>query len=158
IATILDLDQGRSPPRSYLPMGDFVGVFALLNPSTEHLSDFLSRRALTLANERITLGDIAEMLGDRSIGALLLFLALPMAVPVPTPGLSVIFGVPMSVVAAQLALGRQRAWLPSIFARRHLARADFLKLLDRLLPALRRLERVVRPRAAWLAGDWAKVP
>jgi hypothetical protein len=138
--------------------GEFAGAFTLPDRHTEHLSDFLSRHTSTFTNERITLGEIAEVLGERSIGALLLLLALPMALPLPTPGLSIIFGLPMVVVAAQLALRRRHAWLPDILARRDLGRADFLKLIERLLPALRRLERVVRPRAAWFIGDWVKVP
>jgi hypothetical protein len=33
-----------------------------------------------------------------------------------------------------------------------------LAIVDRILPTLRRLERIVRPRAGWLAGPWARVP
>jgi hypothetical protein len=45
-----------------------------------------------------------------------------------------------------------------VFSRaENLARAGFLRLVDHLLPALRRLERVLRPRMACLAGDWANV-
>jgi hypothetical protein len=144
--------------RSLMGAGDSAGAHALPDRPAEHLSNFLSRRASGLANERITLGEIAEMLGERSIGALLLLLALPMTLPVPTPGLSIIFGLPMIVVAAQLALRRRHVWLPGTLARRALGRADFLRLIEHLRPALRRLERVVRPRAAWFAGDWAKIP
>ena len=31
-------------------------------------------------------------------------------------------------------------------------------IVDRILPTLRRLERIVRPRAGWLAGPWARMP
>jgi hypothetical protein len=122
--------------------GASVAALALPDRPTEHLSDFLSRRASGLANERITLGEIAEMLGERSIGALLLLLALPMTLPVPAPGLSIIFGLPMILVAAQLALRRRHVWLPGALARRDLGRVDFLRLIQQLLPGLRRLERV----------------
>jgi hypothetical protein len=101
---------------------------------------------------------MAEFLGDRSIGGLLLVLALPMALPIPAPGISVLFGVPMIVISAQLALGYRKAWLPARLARRSVPRSAFLTIVDRILPTLRRLERIVRPRAAWLAGPWARVP
>jgi hypothetical protein len=101
---------------------------------------------------------MAEFLGDRSIGGLLLVLALPMAPPVPAPGISVLFGVPMIVISAQLALGYRRAWLPAGLARRSVPRSTFLTIVDRILPTLRRLERIVRPRAGWLASRWATVP
>ncbi len=122
------------------------------------LSDLLFRQAATLTGERVTLGDMAEFLGDRSIGGLLLVLALPMALPVPAPGLSVLFGVPMIVISAQLALGYRRAWLPARLARRSVPRSTFETIVARILPTLRRLERIVRPRAGWLAGPWARAP
>jgi hypothetical protein len=126
--------------------------------AADRLSDLLMRQAAAVTSEHITLGDMAEFLGDRSIGGLLLVLALPMALPVPAPGISVLFGVPMIVIAAQLALGYRRAWLPARLARRSVRRSSFLTIVDRILPTLRRLERIVRPRAGWLVGPWAKVP
>jgi hypothetical protein len=45
-----------------------------------------------------------------------------------------------------------------VFSRaENLGGAGFLRLVEHLLPALRRLERVLRPRMAWLAGDWASI-
>ena len=81
-----------------------------------------------------------------------------MALPVPAPGISVLFGVPLIVISVQLALGYRRAWLPARLARRSVSRSAFLAIVDRMLPTLRRLERIVRPRAGWLAGPWTRVP
>ena len=39
-----------------------------------------------------------------------------------------------------------------------MARADYVALMARMQPAVERLERLVRPRACWLANDWAKMP
>ena len=39
-----------------------------------------------------------------------------------------------------------------------MARADYVALMARMQPAVERLERLVRPRASWLANDWAKMP
>ena len=124
----------------------------------DRLSDLLIRQAATVTSEHVTLEDMAEFLGDRSIGGFLLVLALPMALPVPAPGISVLFGVPMIVISVQLALWYRRAWLPARLARRSIPRSTFLTIVDRILPTLRPLERIVRPRAGWLAGPWARVP
>jgi len=124
----------------------------------DRLSDLLMRQTAMVTSERVTLADMAAFLGDRSIGGLLLVLALPMALPVPAPGISVLFGVPLIVISAQLALGYRRAWLPGRIARRSVSRSAFSAIVDRMLPTLRRLERIVRPRAGWLAGPWARVP
>jgi hypothetical protein len=106
----------------------------------------------------VSLGEIANSLGERSIGAWLLVLALPMVLPVQVPGISMLFGVPLMILSAQLMLGYRRAWIPGSLARRSIARADYAAMVERMLPTLRRCERMVRPRAAWLASDWAKRP
>ena len=122
------------------------------------LSALLAEHARTVASERVSLADIADFLGTRSIGAWLLILALPMVLPVPAPGISVLFGIPLMMISAQLALGGRRAWLPAFILRKSMARADYVALMARMQPAVERLERLVRPRARWLANDWAKMP
>lgn len=122
------------------------------------LSELLSEHAGTLAGDRVSLGELATFLNTRSIGALLLVLALPMVLPVPAPGISVIFGVPLMIISVQLMLGCRRAWLPSRIARQSIARADYVAVVNRALPVLKRIERMVRPRASWLVKDWARVP
>jgi hypothetical protein len=123
-----------------------------------HFSDALALFAATVASERVELGMIIEFMGRRSIGTLLLVLALPMALPIPAPGVSVVFGVPLILISAQLLLGRRRAWLPGAIARRSIARTDFVTFVERALPTLHFLERIIRPRINWMAGDWAMVP
>jgi hypothetical protein len=39
-----------------------------------------------------------------------------------------------------------------------MARVDYVALVARMQQAVQRFERFVRPRASWLASDWAKVP
>ena len=122
------------------------------------LSELLAEHARTVRSERVSLADIADVLGTRSFGAWLLILALPMVLPVPAPGISVLFGVPLMMISAQLALGGRRACLPGFILRQSVARADYLALVARMQPAMERFERIVRPRAFWLANDWAKIP
>lgn len=98
------------------------------------------------------------MLEDRSIWAVLLLLALPMALPIPLPGLSAPFGACMTLVSAQVVLGRNHAWLPARLTRRPIAAATVKSLLAGVALVLRRLEKVVRPRRRWMAAEWTKVP
>lgn len=122
------------------------------------LSEALEGFAASLTDERIEFGAIARLLGRGSIAALLVVLALPMALPIPLPGISVIFGIPLIIVSGQLLLRRRDAWLPQRLARGSLARADLLHVVGRALPRLRALERVVKPRLEWLTGDWTMMP
>lgn len=124
----------------------------------QHLSRTLEELAASIRTERVDLQTINLFLGRRSIGALLLILALPMWLPIPAPGISVAFGVPLILVSAQLLVGRRSAWLPRWLARRSLARSELRTLIAKTRPTLRTLERIVRPRLAWLAADWAMFP
>ena len=79
------------------------------------LSELLAEHARTVSSERVSLAEIADFLGTRSIGAWLLILALPMVLPVPAPGISVLFGMPLMMISAQLALGGRQVWLPAFY-------------------------------------------
>jgi hypothetical protein len=113
----------------------------------------LSLMLQTLADddsrERISVGDLLAVLGDRALAALLFVFAVPNVLPVP-PGTSTILGAPLVFLAAQLAFGR-RPWLPAVIARRTMTRTDFAALVRRIGPWLARAERLLRPRAMRLA-------
>jgi len=103
-------------------------------------------------HERISLGDIVEGLADRGFGILMLLLALPTTLPVAPPGLSAAFGIPLAAIAVQLAWGSGRPWLPRILLRRSFAAAEFRRMINRSMPLLQRMERVLRPRLPFLTG------
>jgi len=127
-------------------------------PKPIPLSATLEIRANALDGKRISIEELLTLLDDRSIWALLLLLALPMAIPIPAPGLSVPFGACMVLISAQLALGREHAWIPDKLGRRSMDVSAFTKVVRGVLPTLRRLEKIVRPRKRWLAGDWMRIP
>jgi hypothetical protein len=122
------------------------------------LSEILAAHAATVTYERVSIGDIADRLGRKSMCVWLLVLALPMTFPIQVPGISILFGVPLMLVSAQLMLGYRRAWLPRLLARRSIASSDYVAMVARMQPAVRRLERLVRPRVSWLTNGWARLP
>lgn len=99
--------------------------------------------------ERIAISDLLTALGDRAIGALMFIFAVPNVLPTP-PGTSTVLGPPLIFLAAQLAFGR-KPWLPKFITKRSLARTDFLALINRIVPWLERAEKLLRPRATFLA-------
>lgn len=121
---------------------------AIAYPLNGHrsVSAILADMAQNWPRDRITLGDFVEVLGDRGYGLLMLTLTLPNVVPIYVPGLSAVTGLPLAAVAAQMALGRPRPWLPAFLLRRSVARSDFQRVVIRILPWLARVERVLRPR------------
>lgn len=118
-------------------------------PDGLSLSEMLQRLADDGEGERISIGDLVAALGDRALGALLFIFAFPNALPA-LPGTSAILGAPLVFLAAQLAL-KLKPWLPGFIARRSIARKDFQSLVLRMRPWLQRAERMLRPRASYLA-------
>ncbi|WP_246329238.1 exopolysaccharide biosynthesis protein [Chthonobacter rhizosphaerae] len=121
------------------------------------LSDILVALANDPARDRISIGTLLEGMQNRAFGALLIVFALPNAIPTP-PGTSTVLGIPLIFLAAQLALGWRRPWLPPVIADRSIPRDTFGSLVSSMLPWLQRAERLSRPRLVRLVrGPFARV-
>lgn len=92
--------------------------------------------------ERITLGELAELFGDRAFGLLILLLCLPALLP----GVAVVFGVPILILGIQMGFGLRRPKLPGFLARRSLKRDDILRLTQASSRWLSKVEGYVKPR------------
>jgi hypothetical protein len=114
----------------------------------QRVSDLLDHLSRTWPHERVSLGDVTRLLGERGYGVLLFVLALPGAVS----GVASIAAIPLTLVAVQLAIGLPRPWLPRFLAARSLSRADFARMVERAAPPLSRVERLLRPRLMVLTG------
>jgi hypothetical protein len=128
-------------------------------PSTEALagerrrrtSDLLEQLAAAHDGQRIAVGDIADALGERGFGVIMLVLALPNALPGPAiPGLSAVLALPLVPLTLQMLLGRAEPRLPHWLLRRSMSAAGFRRFLNRALPSMRWLEGLLRPRPSWL--------
>ena len=105
---------------------------------------------------RIQLGEIVRGLGDRTFGFLIFIFAMPNGVPGPSiPGLSTITGVPLIVVALQMALGRPRPWLPGWLARCSLPRAGLRAVLVKALSCWLRTASAAAAAASVVAVEGA---
>jgi hypothetical protein len=106
--------------------------------------------AADTSRDRISITDIMLAMDGRAMGALLLIFAFPNALPTP-PGTSGILGLPLLYLSVQMMLGRL-PWLPKIIAARSMARSDFARLVERVVPWLDRADRLMAPRLQWLCG------
>ena len=123
----------------------------------ERTSALLARMAREMPEERMPLRDFVEALGDRGFAIVLLVLAAPNSLPIPSPpGLSTVFGVPLAFFSVQMMLGRPRPWLPERLMRRTVGRAEFRLVVAKILPWLERLERWCSPRGRALTGPLAE--
>lgn len=116
--------------------------------ATAKLSDELERW-LTSEGEK-TVGSLIATFGDKSFAVLFVVLLGVPALPLPTGGATHVFEVIAALVALQLVAGRGEVWLPQRWRSLDLGgdrRQRFVAGLTRLI---RRLERISRPRMAFL--------
>jgi hypothetical protein len=67
-----------------------------------------------------------------------------------------VLGVPLVLIAAQLAAGRTTPWLPRALARQSISRSSIAKFVARVAPRLRRLEGTLKPRLLLLTSPAAE--
>jgi hypothetical protein len=118
----------------------------------QSLSQALAAAAASLTEPRTTLRQLLTVLGEHGLLALCAVLSLPFLLPVSVPGVSLIFG-PVVVLLA-IAITRNRVpWLPDRLMRFGFP-TDRLRLsLERGARFIARFDRVVRPRWLRLTGN-----
>jgi len=113
------------------------------DPARQPLSAVL--RETVSDHDTISVDDLMTRFGGRALGALLLVFGLLCSLPLP-PGGTTVFGAPLVLLAPQLMLGRHSPWLPVKIRERSIETRSLKKGLERMLPWLRRIEAVSRPR------------
>lgn len=146
------LDTSRAPPEPSQPPPDRPGS-ATLSRALAGLSDALE------GGEDIPLARIVGALKERGFGMLVFFMAFPMALPVPKPpGLTALLGLPLLLLTAQMAIGRESVWIPERIGRHTVSRVRLARLTAALMPWLIKVERIARPRMPQMTrGLFAKL-
>ena len=121
----------------------------------EKLSDILDGLAAPQSGS-VSMTDVIAAVGERSFGALLVLLAIPNLFAAVIPGLSIVMGLPLMLLSLQLIVAARKPWLPRRLARLEIRRSDLHRLVDKVGPALRRLERGLKPRLLIMTAPWAE--
>ena len=103
----------------------------------------------------LCLGEVVEAFGDRAFGPVMFFFALINMLPWP-PGGTTLTGAPLLLLSVELALGRDRLWLPHWAERVSVSRNTFRRLIRRFMRPLRWTEKVTRPRLYFLTGSFGQ--
>lgn len=114
-------------------------------PTSVALRDLLDQAP----GDHVTLAWIMDRLHERSFGLVILLLAVVALVP----GLAIFAALLMAVPAVQMILARDHPVLPGALTNRRLPMRQFSRSVERLVPLLRRMERLIRPR--WAARSVA---
>jgi hypothetical protein len=115
-------------------------------PSGQRLSEVLAGIANDTARSTTAISDVSDAMGDRAFGALMFAFAAPNVVPFSAPGVSTILGAPLLFVALQLTLGFRAPWLPRFLAQRSVTHQSFVRVMNVIVPWIRRVERLLKPR------------
>jgi hypothetical protein len=116
----------------------------------EGLSDELERWLRSDAEK--TLGGLIDLFGPKSFAIMFVLLLGVPALPLPTGGATHVFEVIAMLLALQLIADRDEIWLPERWRGLQLAGAKRRRFIEVLMKSIRRLERVSRPRLAFLFG------
>jgi hypothetical protein len=124
-------------------------------PLPERTSETLEALVGEGGAARISITTIVEALRGRAFGMLLFIFALPSCFPMP-PGIPSFSGIMIMLIGVHLVVGAERLWLPRVVAARSIERERLGAVVTRIVPALRRLERLSRPRIPFASARAGK--
>ncbi len=96
---------------------------------------------------QVSVGDILETLGNRSFGPLLLVPGLIGLSPIGAiPGIPGVMAVIVIIVACQILIGMDHAWIPAGLSRRSIDSSRLKRAVDTIRPVARVADKFLRPR------------
>jgi hypothetical protein len=121
------------------------------NNNRERLSEILGKMA-GQTDRNHTMGDIVDVVSNRSLGALLAFFAAINLIPLP-PGTSTVTGIPLVLIAIGMLLSKNRIYMPGWIRNRSFEPDRMKSILLKLGNWAKSGERVLQPRF-WPFGKY----
>ncbi len=106
---------------------------------------------------RLYLGELINAFGERGFGALMLFFGLLSVAIGIIPGTTTILGAPLLLMGLQLAIRQDQLWLPRWALRRWIERETYRNGVQKVLPRLRKVERLSKPRLEIMTSELSEV-
>lgn len=122
-------------------------------PETDHqkLGQLADRITKAAEQDRVSVGDLIEAVGHRSLLPLVLVPALLAATPLSgIPGLSAICGIIIALVSFQMLLSVQKVRLPGFIKRRSVKGKSLKEALEKSSPVIDWIDRHTRHRLTGL--------
>lgn len=106
---------------------------------------------------KLYLGELINAFGERGFGALMLFFGLLSVAIGIIPGTTTILGAPLLLMGLQLAIRQDQLWLPRWALRRWIERETYRNGVQKVLPRLRKFERLSKPRLEIMTSELSEV-
>lgn len=111
----------------------------------------------TKDDPKLYLGELVNAFGERGFGALMLFFGLMNIAIGIIPGTTTILGAPLLLMGLQLATRQDQLWLPKWALRRWIERAAYRSGVETVLPRVRQVERLSKPRLSIMTSEVSEV-
>lgn len=111
----------------------------------------------TKKDPKLYLGELVDAFGERGFGALMLFFGLMNIAIGIIPGTTTILGAPLLLMGLQLATRADQLWLPKWALRRWIERAAYRSGVEKVLPRVRMVERLSRPRLHMMTSEISEI-
>lgn len=102
--------------------------------------------------KRVTLKILLESLDVHGPQLLTVVLSLPFLMPIPIPGLSTPFGIVIVLLGVAI-MAERTPWLPHRLLNLHIPSATLIKILQKTMPVMARLDRWLKPHWAWMTAS-----
>ena len=101
--------------------------------------------------DKVTIGEVLEMFGDRSFGPVMVMMGLLTVIPPlgAIPGLPVVVGLVIILFAVQILAGMTHIWLPGFVSDMSIEREKLKAASEKAKPWLSRIDRLVTERLSW---------
>lgn len=105
---------------------------------------------------RLSLREILEILSEKCLALLLIFLSIPFCLPIQIPGMSLPFGLVISLLGVRMIVKKQ-LWLPQFILNKTISSQEIQKIVQKSTHFLNKIKRYVHPRMSWLSEQWVMV-
>lgn len=118
------------------------------------LADTLVAIKESTNGDKISFGDIVKALNQRGLGALLIGPSLLMALPTGAiPGIPLICGLFIILIASQIAVGRRYPWIPDKLKSFSFERKKYENAVDKFKPYVEKIDSFFYPRFEFLTSN-----
>lgn len=118
----------------------------------EKLVDLLDKLVEKTDGEQVSLDAILDAVSNRAFGPLLLVPALIAVAPTGAiPGMSILTGTTILLIAAQMLVSKDKPWLPQRLLDFSFSRDRLVKSVDAAKPYAAKIDNVIKPRLTALA-------